>query len=346
MRLFPAVLVATLLGGSQFEPPDGPSGPPELWPPQPRAEATSLLGKALFTPPVTDAARARMETELADARAALKRNANDPDSLIWVGRRTAYLGRFREAIDIFTDGIARYPKDARMYRHRGHRLITVREIDRAMSDLERAADLMRGQPDQVEPDGQPNARNTPTSTLRSNILYHLALARYLKGDFAGAADAWRGAREAVDNPDNLVGASNWLYLSLRRAKRDREAAAVLAPIRADLDVVSNGSYHALLLVYKGERTPDAALAAAGEGATGSAVRYGLSAWHLINGRTDAARKLWQTLADAPDWPSFGVVAAEAELVRVRAVLTFPLASERWNWAGLVLRGSENGSSRF
>ena len=278
-------------------------------------EATSLLGRPLIRPPVAEGARAGMERQLADARTTRAREPNDADAIIWVGRRTAYLGRFREAIDVFTEGLARHPNDARFYRHRGHRFLTIREIDRAIAHLSGADELSRGRPDEVEPDGQPNARNIPTSSLRSNVLYHLALARYLKGDFPTAASAWRDARAALDNPDHLVATSHWLYLSLRRAGRDADARAVLAPIRSDLDVIENGSYHALLLMYKGERTAEAVLTAAGAGSSGSAVRYGVGAWHAVSGRADQARLLWQSMIAAPDWPSFGHLAAEAELAR-------------------------------
>ena len=281
-------------------------------------EATSLLGKPLISPPPADSARATLEANLAAARAALAKTPDDPDALIWVGRRTAYLGRYREAIAVFSDGIARFPADARFYRHRGHRFITVREFDRAIADLERAAQLTAGQPDQVEPDGQPNARNIPTSTLGSNIRYHLALAYYLAGDFAKAAPAWQRARDAINNADNLVSASHWLYLSLRRLGRDAEAARVLAPITTQLDVIENGSYHSLLLLYKGERTEAEVLKAAGEGAAGSAVRYGVSGWHLVNGRRADAERLWQALVSGPEWAPFGVIAAEAELARTGA----------------------------
>jgi tetratricopeptide (TPR) repeat protein len=189
----------------------------------------------------------------------------------------------------------------------------VRDIDRAIADLERAAELMQAHPDEIEPDGQPNARNVPTSTLYSNTWYHLALAYYLKGDFSRAADLWRNARNATPNDDNLVAASSWLYLSLRRAGRAAEATAALAPIDADLDVIENGSYHSLLLMYKGERTPEAVLAAAGDGASGTAVRYGVGAWHLVNGRREDALRIWRAMLDEPDWPSFGHLAAEAEI---------------------------------
>ena len=231
------------------------------------------------------------------------------------GRRTAYLGRFRESLAIYTDGINRHPNDARFYRHRGHRYITLREFDRAIADLEKAAALRKGQPDEVEPDGQPNARNIPTSTLHSNIWYHLALAYYLKGDFDRAIPAWRTTRDVGKNPDNLVSATHWLYTSLRRAGRTAEAAEALAPIRGDLEVIENMSYHALCLLYKGERSVEEVLKAAGEGPSGSAVRYGVSIWHLYNGRAAEARTLWDSLTSGPDWPSFGYIGAESELAR-------------------------------
>ena len=179
-------------------------------------EATSLLGRPLSNAPVSETARPKMEADLASALAVWEKDRTDADAHIWLGRRTAYLGRFREALRIYTDGINRHPNDARFYRHRGHRYITVREFDRAIADLEKAAALRKGQPDEVEPDGQPNARNIPTSTLHSNIWYHLALARYLKGDNMRAVEDWRRTRDVGKNPDNLVSSSNWLYLSLRR----------------------------------------------------------------------------------------------------------------------------------
>ncbi len=276
------------------------------------AEATSLLGRKLSTPPMAPDAQARMEAQLATAVRAFEINREDPDARIWVGRRTAYLGRFREAIGLFTEGITRFPNDARFYRHRGHRYLTIREIDLAIADFEQAVTLITNQPDQVEPDGQPNARKTPTSTLHSNIYYHLALGYYIKKDFTRAADAWNKARDVVRNADNLVAASHWLYLSLRRAGRTEEAAAVLLPIDERLDVIENGSYHSLLLMYKGERTPEAVLKAAGEGSGATAVRYGVSAWYLINGKRREAQQLWASILEGPDWPSFGHLAAEAE----------------------------------
>ena len=284
---------------------------------QPPAEAISLLGRPLIPAAIAAEDNSRMLAQLAEATAAWQKAPDDADALIWAGRRTAYLGRYREAIGIYSQGIAKHPEDARLYRHRGHRYLTIREIDSAIADLEKAAELMVAQPDQVEPDGLPNARNIPTGTLHSNVYYHLALGYYLTEDFERAAGTWAQARNAVANADNLVAASYWLYLSLRRAGKDTEAAAVLPPITAELDVIENSEYHQLLRMFKGERTPESLLASAGDDAGGSATRYGVGAWYYVNGRVRAAAAIWKSMLEASDWPSFGHLAAEAEAAQGR-----------------------------
>ena len=117
-----------------------------------RIEATSLLGQPLFAPELAGEFRAEQESLLLRAEADLRARPDDPDALIWVGRRQAYLGRYRAAIETYSEGLERHPDEARLFRHRGHRHITVRELDRAARDLGRAADLIAGQADQVEPD--------------------------------------------------------------------------------------------------------------------------------------------------------------------------------------------------
>jgi tetratricopeptide (TPR) repeat protein len=282
-----------------------------------KPEATSLLGKPLYAPPPSEGVRAQLEANLGEAKAAYDKAPNDPDALIWLGRRAAYLGRYRDAIGIFTKGIAQHPKDARMYRHRGHRYITVREFDRAIADFERAAALVAGQPDEIEPDGQPNARNTPTSTLQSNIFYHLGLAHYLKGDFEKAADAYQRCMAVSRNPDMLVATTHWYYMTLRRLERKAEADALLEPITPDMDIIENASYHDLLMMYKGSLTPESL--SSGSGLDGATKGYGVANWHLYHGRKEQARAIVTEIVEsnAAQWPAFGYIAAEAELARMR-----------------------------
>jgi hypothetical protein len=261
-----------------------------------------------------------METKLEEARAAHRRNPRDPDAIIWLGRRTAYLGRFREAIGIYTEGLRLHPRDARFLRHRGHRYITVREFRLAERDLARAARLISGRADEVEPDGIPNARNQPTSTLQSNVWYHLGLARYLTGDFRGALSAYRECLKVSRNPDMLVATSHWLYMTLRRLGRTREATEVLAPVTAEMDIIENRDYHRLLLMYKGELTPESVLEEAARGGDGAlsngTVGYGVGNWHLYNRRRDEAIKVFRRVVAGPQWTGFGYIAAEVDLGRL------------------------------
>ena len=281
-------------------------------------EATSLLGEPLRRPAQDAATRARLEADLALARARHDSAPSDADRIIWLGRRLGYLGRYREAIDVFTRGIALHPGDARLLRHRGHRYITVRDFARAQADLERAAGLVRGRPDEVEPDGAPNRYGIPTSTLQSNVWYHLGLARYLRGDFAGALDAYREAMRVSANDDMLVATSDWLYMTLRRLGRDAEAARVLEPIRRDMRILETEAYHRRLLMYRGEIPPDSLLAAGGaDPVTVATQGYGVGNWYLYNGDRARAMEVFRRVVAGGNWGAFGYIAAEAELARMR-----------------------------
>jgi tetratricopeptide (TPR) repeat protein len=285
-------------------------------------EATSLLGKPLVPAPLPESVRRQLEVNLASAKAVYDKTPDDADAIIWLGRRTAYLGRYREAIAIFTRGVEKHPADPRMYRHRGHRYITVRELDRAVADFSTAATLIKGRADEIEPDGQPNARNIPTSTLNTNIYYHLGLAYYLKGEFDTALPAYRECLRFSKNPDMLVATTHWLYMTLRRLNRPDEARALLEPITADMDIIENKSYHELLMMYKraGDQGPGGGdLLKTSIGLDAVTIGYGVANWNYYNGRREQAVEQFTTIVDAQSaqWPAFGYIASEAELARIK-----------------------------
>jgi tetratricopeptide (TPR) repeat protein len=278
-------------------------------------EATSLLGEPLFPPPLAQAIRAERESQLDAARKQLEASPDDPEALIWFGRRTAYLGRYRDAVKIFTEGVERFPDEARMLRHRGHRYITLRRFADAVQDLEQAAALIEGTEDSIEPDGLPNARNTPTSTLHSNIWYHLGLAYFLQNDLDNAARCYRACMKVSTNPDMLSATSHWLYMTLRRQGRASEAAALLEPIHADMDIIENGDYHRLLLMYKGELASTALLPEAEDGLASATVGYGVANWQRTLGLVPESQATLLEVIDAGQWAAFGTIAAEADLSR-------------------------------
>lgn len=267
-------------------------------------------------PDLSEAARNAFETKLAQAQASYNAQPDDPDALIWLGRRTAYLGRYLEAIELFGRGVQQFPMDARFLRHRGHRYLSVRCFDAAIQDLQAAARLTHGLPDEIEPDGMPNARNIPTSSLQSNIWYHLALAHYLKGDFKKALPAWKRCLELSNNPDGLVSATHWYYMTARRLGLQRKAEKALQRVGKDLDIIENQDYYTLIQLYQGRigegdiqkmlRTTDNALSNASLG-------YGYGNWLWYNGRQQEARQVFAQITQGSSWAAFGFIAAEAEL---------------------------------
>jgi tetratricopeptide (TPR) repeat protein len=280
-------------------------------------ETLSLLGKPLVSPAMPADRRRALEADLVSARAAYDRTPEDVDAAIWLGRRTAYLGRFGEAIEIYTRAIELHPNEPRLYRHRGHRYITLRKFDLAIRDFQRAADLVEGKPDQAEPDGQPNARNVPTSTLNANIYYHLGLARYLRGEFADARKAYRTCLEFSKNPDMLVATTSWLYMTLQRLGLKDDAERALDPITPDMDVIENGAYYRLLMSYKGRTSPES-LKATAKDVDAVTIGYALGNMSLAGGRTEEGVKHLKSMMEkhANQWPAFGYIAAEADVARL------------------------------
>lgn len=283
-------------------------------------EAVSLRGDTLRAMPVSAAVRDRLEADLRAAEARLASHPEEPDAHIWVGRRLAYLGRYRDAIAVFTTGAARFPTDARFYRHRGHRFITVRRFDLAIADFERARDLIRGTPDQVEPDGAPNPRGIPTSTLHTNIWYHLGLAHFLRGAWAPALSAFEQGSAISPNPDMKIAMDYWRYLSLKRLGRDADARALAASVAPNQEIIENEAYYALLGLYAGRLPVDSVLPASRLTTvtpSDAAAAYGVSQHYLFTNRSADAKALWTRMVQSGQWPAFGVIAAEAELARDR-----------------------------
>jgi tetratricopeptide (TPR) repeat protein len=272
------------------------------------AEAVTVSGQVLFATEPTPSTLEKYK-KARDEWKADKRNA---DKLIWYGRWTAYTGRYREAIKIFSKGIASHPEDARMLRHRGHRYISIREFDRAIDDFEKAALLVALAPDEVEPDGMPNALNIPVSTLKSNIFYHLGLAYYLDGDLKNALESWRRDLSLSVNDDMMVATLHWVYMTLREMGRDEEALQALEGVKAEMNIIENMAYHKLCLFYKGEMTIEELTGGDYTAIMNDAMLYGLGNWYLYNFDIEMAKKYFSKLLAGGAWASFGYIAAEVK----------------------------------
>ena len=134
-----------------------------LLPAAPGIEGRSLLGVPLERIQPEGERLERLEQDLADARVLWEADPTEAHA-IWVGRRLAYLGRYREALSWYSARIDQFPDSYRLLRHRGHRRISVRDFEGAEADLSRAWLLAQPHPNQLEPDGAPNPYDVPRSS--------------------------------------------------------------------------------------------------------------------------------------------------------------------------------------
>lgn len=232
---------------------------------------------------------------VARAESALAADPRNVDKIIALGVAQSGVRQFREAIETFTRGLAIAPENAMLYRWRGHRYLSVREFDKAMQDLTKGFAL---------------------DSLNYGILYHLGIVRYVRGDFAGAADAFRRAQRIAPEAGELAGSTDWLWMSLSRAGRSTEAKAMLDR-RPDSLPIDN-AYARRLKLYRGLLSADSVITPADSADVQAAtLAYGIGNWHLVRGDTARARTWFERSIRSGGWPGFGFILSEVELRRTR-----------------------------
>ena len=260
-----------------------------------RPEIVSLLGVPCYARPATGADLVKLEEELQAARNDAALNPAGLEARILLGRRLAYLWRYCEAIAIYTAALEDAGACAALYRHRGHRYISVRRFGPAAADLAQANRLQPGDFD---------------------IVYHLGLARWLLGDFTGARAAYESFLPICSDDEQRVAMTYWLHLTLARLGEGAGAAELAAGI-GTVQVVENIHYYDLLRLFRGDKTEDDILTMSRENSLAAGtLGFGLGCWHLAAGRRLEAMAQFEVVVAGKYWPSFGFIAAETELARL------------------------------
>ena len=263
---------------------------------------------------ISDNAKSIYESKLVEAIINFEKNPNS-DNLIWLGRREAYLGNYERAIDIYSRAIDQYPKDARFYRHRGHRFISTRCFELAIKDFKKAVGLTRYKDNEIEPDGLPNALGIPTSTLQGNIYYHLGLTYYIQKKYHKARYAYEKCLKLAENNDSYIAAANWLYVIYRHLGQDRRASKLLSTINDDMNLIENHSYHTILKLHQGKLDPvDLENEIMnGQSLANTTLAFGLGNYYLINDNEQKAQSLFDMITKGNQWSAFGYIVAESRL---------------------------------
>ena len=282
------------------------------------AQKQNCEDKQYPAPSLSDSIKKVFETNLRSAEKKYNTDSVNDEHIIWYGRRLAYLGNYKEAINIYTKGINLHPNNARFYRHRAHRYITLRCYDNAITDLKKAIDLIKDQIDEIEADGIPNERNFPTSTLHTNIYYHLGLAYYLKGDNRQALLAWEKCLDIADNDDMKVATLNWLNIALRKMGRQKDADQHLKEVSGDLEIIENHDYYDILVMYKtGDDSKLAEKTQKQQTLSNATLGFALGTYYQLKGDKDQAKELFEKVVAGNQWSSFGYIAAETELAKMK-----------------------------
>lgn len=261
-------------------------------------ETYSLLGQPLYGSLLAaPEAKPALEQALAEAQAEVEAHPEDVERVRALAKSLAGLGRYAEAQKVLTDALeTRFPGHALLLCDRGHYNVNLRKYDEALVDLHRAA------------------RDADSEFA---VWYHMALAYWMSGRFEQALETFQKCYDVTTDESHKVAVTEWLYVALRRLGRHDEAATLLEPVHADMKTRGNNHlYLKQLMFYRGEMTEAELMAAAEQGGLAVGNYYTLGLWHLIHGRADKARALFEKVVrEGTAWSAFAHMGAEAELCR-------------------------------
>ncbi len=271
----------------------------------------SLIGTTLREPDWSPETKARLEKDLEIAHAVMLVAPERENSYIWLGRRLGYLVRYQEAIDVFTEGLERFPDSYKLLRFRGRHLARSREFDRAIADYRRAAELVENVQDSYEPDGIINARHQYLGSYRANIHYYLGQTSWAVGDYESTLRGMErsSGEPLVQHSDRLVATSYWRYLAHRKLGQHDAAARLVAEIPDDLELLENHTYYDGVLFFKGTLTEQDLLPRAD-----SIAKFAIAMNHHFRDDDSLAETMLREIVESSAqgfWP------AESELIAAR-----------------------------
>lgn len=271
-------------------------------------EATSFAGKPLYRYEIPVDKRADVYEQIATLEAA---SPKSEDAYIRLGYLYIEVGRFQDAIDVYTRGLSEYPDSFKLLRHRGHRYINVRELDKAIVDLERAVELIGDEHRDVI---QYRLNGAAFGTYEHWVWYHIALYHYLNGSYERAAAGYERCVKTAMADTMLVGAVDWLWNAYRKAGNEKAAAAALSYVPDDVDVPPQYAYYRRVMLYKGQGDPKELVDVDKDSWNGLDITlgYGVANWYLTQGDEATAQKIFDKILEAGVWNAWAYVATDRE----------------------------------
>lgn len=277
---------------------------------EPSPEAFSFSGKALYSNPAAPKALAKSDSSIAAIRS---KGELTEDDYVEIGKQLVGTARYKMAVDAYSEGLGKFSNSYKLLRNRGHRYITLRQLENSIADLTNAEELIRTEPDVMEYglDGK------PTATVRHQIWYHIGVYHFLKKDYAKSAAAFEQAVATGGDLKNVVGASDWLYNCYQRTNEKEKSVAVIKPITPESDTDRENAYFRRIMFYKGaiiqEELVNVNMPPDSMSVQEVTKLYGLANWYLYQGDKEKAKSFYSTILKSNAWPGFAYAAAEIEL---------------------------------
>ena len=293
-------------------------------------ETFSLFGEPLNKSPIllwlpTDPEKYQqklreLENNYSRAFFDYEKDQENPEKLLWLGRRTGILGNFMEAAALYSKGVEKWPDDPRFYRFRGHRFVILRRFELAVRDFESAVELIKDRSDEPElyASGGKSEDKMGVASFNWNVYYHQGFTYYAAGMYEKAVEAYKDCMEAADNFESRVATSHWLYMPLIRLGRWKEAEKLLEPIEPDMRLTEVGDYYETLLMYKGYSTPEGLLEKARSEGTVRFMTRGqaIGNLYMARGEAEKAVEVYREILRNGSWTGGVYLCCEAELKRL------------------------------
>jgi len=258
---------------------------------QDEPQYTSVSGKKYY-------AQTDTQNQVAEAKKKLDAEPGNVTLTIALGDAYAAVWNHREAIRVYDRAFELDKANALLHQQRGHRHLSIRQLDKARADLEQAVAM---------------------DAKLASAWYYLGLLEYLAGRFDKAAAAYeKNLALADDDVVRGIAAVDWLYMSYRRGKQDEKAKTLLDRVTPDLKIEGNPRlYFNRLLFYKGLKQEADLLAGSPSDIELTTLRYGIGSFYFCNGDRAAARAQFEKAVATTAWPALAFIAAENDLRQMR-----------------------------
>lgn len=277
----------------------------------PVQEATAFDGKPLYRKQV-DADQ--LEAADKQIEAIRKKPVLTETDSIELGSLYTATYRLKEATNVYEEGIRQYPDAYRLHRHKGHRHLSLRELNPAIVHLSRADQLIGPQDNG---DLEYDAAGQPTGTYKYWVKYYSGVYYMLTDDLNNAIKSYQSCLDLAIDKKNTVGPSAWLYHLHQMKGRPEQAQSIIDKIAKDLDTDQSHPYFKQAMLFRGVVTPASLLAERPADATDwtvqdATVSFGVARYQLYQRDTVGYRNLIEQILQTEHWNAWAYVLAEKD----------------------------------